>query len=223
MPSPRRCSSSAATCSPWVHSTADSPRSAAIASKALLASRSSSSRSSISTGRAVASASGARVCRQRRAGLESSRFAPASRRLAARRCACVRPSSLSGRIQSGPSSWSAWPLGRVGRGAASWGPEVRGEGKGGRGTPLRGSRVLFVRVGRKRTPPVCYGAEGERRADQVSWKPESDEIERRREQARAGGGVEATAKQRARVPYDIRRVRADPGAARGKGPFGSSR
>jgi len=54
----------------------------------------------------------------------------------------------------------------------------------------------------------------------VSWKPESDEIERRRAQAHAQGGADAVAKQHARGRLTAReRVAAlcDPGSFREHG------
>lgn len=54
----------------------------------------------------------------------------------------------------------------------------------------------------------------------MSWKPEADEIERRRERARAGGGAEAAEKQHARGRLTVReRVAAlvDPGSFREHG------
>src|SRR5690606_21031468 len=101
---------------------------------------------------------------------------------------------------------------------------VSTEGGGARRGGARcaeGARVVFRPARRKARAARRHLATraGMLRAA-MSWKPEADEIERRRALARAGGGAEATAKQHARGRLTVRERIArlvDPGSFREHG------
>ena len=183
--------------------------SAARASTSFVSSPPSASRSSISTTRPVTCASGASVCRQRNAGLRHDAL-DAARRESLRDRTRLR----TARIAERPQQRRTTPLRALRRAGVS--DEMQLHAEVARRKGLERSRTRGwggPRETRASGPPksalrpsVPQGLDPEYVSRHgnfaMSWKPEVDEIERRRAPRPQQGGAEAVAKQHARGRLD---------------------
>ena len=152
--------------------------------------------------------------RQRNAGLDTMRSTPARRERHRRASAPARgPNRRAAAAAADRSIACASPRGRVGRGAASC--RRRSEEGSGCGSRTRGGSVRIKDRVRTASGPRLLSAPRPARARSrlcfapwklraMSWKPEVDEIERRRAAAAQQGGADAVAKQHARGRATVR-------------------